>query len=160
MRIFLSLFMMFGLILSSTAHAIKAGEPLEFKDADQEELYNKMLYELRCTVCQNESIAGSRAELANDLRANLYRMITEEGADQGQIKKFMVDRYGEFVLYRPTFSPANYLLWAGPFALLVLGVIILLINVRSRNKINNKSNLTAEEADLLAGYLDSKKEKE
>ena len=158
MRTIVGMFMAISFLLSSPVHAIKVGVPLEFENAEQEALYNEMLHELRCTVCQNQSISESNASLAEDLRTNLYRMV-QEGAGEEEIKKFMVDRYGEFVLYRPDFNPSTYLLWIGPFLLLLLGVIILKLNVRSRNKINSKSELTVEESELLADYLDSKKEK-
>lgn len=158
MKVMIGIIIAMSLLMSSSVYALKAGVPLEFKDEEQEELYNDMLHELRCTVCQNQSIAGSNASLADDLRGNLYKMV-KEGADEGEIKKFMVDRYGDFVLYRPNFNPSTYLLWIGPFLLLLLGVIVLKMNVRSRNKINRKSELTTEESELLADYLDSKKEK-
>ena len=158
MKVMIGIFIAMSLLMSSSVYALKAGVPLEFKDEEQEELYNDMLHELRCTVCQNQSIAGSNASLADDLRGNLYKMV-KDGADEGEIKKFMVDRYGDFVLYRPNFNPSTYLLWIGPFLLLLLGAVVLRLNVRSRNKINNSSDLTTEESELLAKCLDSKKEK-
>lgn len=160
MKMIVSVFIALGLLLSSSVYAVKSGDPLVFKDADQEALYNDMLEELRCTVCQNQSIADSNASLAQDLRSNLYKMVTN-GSDQDEIKGFMVDRYGEFVLYRPNFSPENYLLWVGPFLLLLLGLIVVIMNIRSRDKIKSKSKgeLTSEESELLADYLDSTKEK-
>jgi cytochrome c-type biogenesis protein CcmH len=158
MKVMVGIFIAMSLLMSSAVYALKAGVPLEFKSEEQEELYNDMLHELRCTVCQNQSIAGSNASLADDLRGNLYKMV-KEGADEGEIKKFMVDRYGDFVLYRPNFNPSTYLLWIGPFLLLLLGVIVLKLNVRSRSKINSSSDLTTEESELLAKCLDPKKEK-
>ncbi len=158
MKAVIGMFMAMSLLLSSSVYALKAGTPLEFKNAEEEALYNDMLHELRCTVCQNQSIAGSNASLADDLRANLYKMVGE-GANEQEIKKFMVDRYGDFVLYRPSFNASTYLLWIGPFLLLVLGVIVLRSNVRSRNKVNRKDELTSEESEMLDKYLDSKKEK-
>jgi len=158
MKVIVGIFMVMSFLISSSAYALKAGVPLEFENAEQEALYNDMLHELRCTVCQNQSIAGSNAPLADDLRGHLYKMVGE-GAGEADIKKFMVDRYGEFVLYRPNFDPSTYLLWVGPFLLLLLGGIVLRLNVRSRSKINSSSDLTAEESELLANHLDSKEEK-
>ncbi|VAW44994.1 Cytochrome c heme lyase subunit CcmL [hydrothermal vent metagenome] len=158
MKIVLGIFIAMSFLLSSSVYALKAGVPLEFKDAEQEALYNDMLHELRCTVCQNQTIAGSNASLADDLRGHLYKMV-KEGADEKEIKTFMVDRYGEFVLYKPTFGSSTYLLWIGPFLLLLLGVVVLRMNVRSRNKINSDRDLTKEESELLDNYLDSKEEK-
>ena len=78
--------------------------------------------ELRCLVCQNQSLVDSNAPLAQDLRAEVVRLMSS-GRDDQQIKSFLVDRYGEFVLYRPALSLRNALLWVGPFALLVIGAI-------------------------------------
>ncbi len=158
MRTVVGMLLAMSLLLSSSAYALKAGTPLEFKSAEEEELYNDMLHELRCTVCQNQSIAGSNASLADDLRANLYKMVGE-GADEKEIKTFMVDRYGDFVLYRPSFNASTYLLWIGPFLLLLLGFIVLRSNIRSRSNVNRKDELTSEESEMLDNYLDSKKEK-
>jgi len=158
MKAIVGLFIVMSMLISSSTYALKAGVPLDFKDAEHEELYNDMLHELRCTVCQNQSIAGSNAALADDLRGHLYKMV-KEGANEQEIKTFMVDRYGEFVLYRPSFDSSTYLLWIGPFLLLLLGGTVLVLNVRSRKKINSSSDLTAEESELLANSLGSKKEK-
>ncbi len=81
--------------------------------------------EMRCLVCQNESLAGSRADLAEDLRRQLRELIRQGKSDQ-EIKAYMVSRYGDFVLYRPPVKPTTWLLWAGPFALMFTGVAALL----------------------------------
>ena len=157
MRSVLGIITVFALLLSTQVHAIKAGDPLEFPNQEQKELYATMLHELRCTVCQNQSLADSNASLAEDLRTHLYDMVTT-GADKEQIQKFMVERYGEFVLYRPSFSPSNYLLWFGPFVLLLIGVIVLRMNIGSRAEIV-KEELTDDERERLSSFLDSDKEK-
>ena len=79
--------------------------------------------ELRCLVCQNESLASSRAELANDLREEVRKLIRQDKSD-GQIKEYLVTRYGDFVLYKPEVKPVTWLLWFGPFALL-LGALVV-----------------------------------
>ena len=157
MRSVLGIISVFALLLTTQVHAIKAGDPLEFPNQEQKELYATMLHELRCTVCQNQSLADSNASLAEDLRTHLYDMVTT-GADKEQIQKFMVERYGEFVLYRPSFSPSNYLLWFGPFVLLLIGVIVLRMNIGSRSEMV-KEELTDDEHERLSGFLDSDKEK-
>ena len=88
--------------------------------------------EMRCLVCQNESLAGSRADLAMDLRRELRELIKQGKTDE-QIKEFMVSRYGDFVLYRPPVKPTTWLLWAGPFGLMVVGVFALFRYLRRRN---------------------------
>lgn len=142
------------------AQAVNVGEPLEFESEEQKALYNTMLHELRCTVCQNQSLAESNANLAADLRGYLYDMVKAD-ADKEMIQKFMVDRYGEFVLYRPQFTPANYLLWIGPFVLLLIGVIVMRMNIHARNKLQQKQDaLTQEEEARLQALLQADKEKQ
>ena len=85
--------------------------------------------ELRCLVCQNESLAGSRADLALDLRREIRTLIKDNKTD-AEIMDFMVSRYGEFVLYRPPVKPATWLLWFGPFVLLIVAVVVLVRMVR------------------------------
>ncbi len=85
--------------------------------------------ELRCLVCQNETLAASRAELAQDLRREVRNLI-KEGKSDAQIKEFLVSRYGDFVLYRPPFNLKTFMLWFGPFILLIAGVVMLVRLVR------------------------------
>ncbi|NDB43649.1 MAG: cytochrome c-type biogenesis protein CcmH [Betaproteobacteria bacterium] len=87
--------------------------------------------ELRCLVCQNESLASSRAELANDLREEVRKLIRDNKSDT-QIKEYLVTRYGDFVLYRPEVKPLTWVLWFGPFLLLVLGVVGMALYLRQR----------------------------
>jgi cytochrome c-type biogenesis protein CcmH len=86
------------------------------------ERFKHLTGELRCLVCQNQSLVDSNAPLAQDLRAEVLRLMAS-GRDDREIKSFLVDRYGEFVLYRPALSLRNSLLWIGPFALLAIGAI-------------------------------------
>jgi cytochrome c-type biogenesis protein CcmH len=87
--------------------------------------------ELRCLVCQNESLAGSQADLAKDLRREVRDLIKDGKSDQ-EVKDFLVSRYGDFVLYRPQIKPETYLLWAGPFVLLIIGIVVLVRYLRRR----------------------------
>jgi len=110
--------------------------------------------ELRCLVCQNESLASSRAELADDLRREVRELIREEKSDE-EIKTFLVSRYGDFVLYRPEVKPLTWVLWFGPFLLLLLGVWALVRYVRQRRDQVPTTALSDEERqraqDLLKG---------
>jgi len=108
--------------------------------------------EMRCLVCQNESLAGSRSDLANDLRRELRTLIKAGKSDQ-QIREFMVERYGDFVLYRPPVRPTTWLLWAGPFLLMVTGVVVLLVYLRRRNRAVGDEVLTDEESSRAAALL-------
>ena len=88
--------------------------------------------ELRCLVCQNESLAASRADLAQDLRREVRELIKANKTNQ-EIRDYLVARYGDFVLYRPALKPLNYLLWFGPF-LLLLGALVVLLRLVRRNQ--------------------------
>ena len=100
--------------------------------------------EMRCLVCQNESLAGSRSDLANDLRREI-RTLIQEGKSDDQIRTFMVERYGDFVLYRPPVKPITWLLWIGPFIILAIGIAGLLMYLRRRNQ--SMPNTILTEAD-------------
>jgi len=100
--------------------------------------------ELRCLVCQNESLAGSQADLAKDLRREIREQIQSGRSDQ-EILDFMVDRYGDFVRYRPPLKGATLLLWFGPFLLLAAGLAGLLMFLRRRARRVAEATLSAEE---------------
>ena len=89
--------------------------------------------ELRCLVCQNESLAGSRADLAQDLRRELRTLIKANKSD-AEIMEYMVSRYGDFVRYRPPVKPMTWLLWFGPFLLLIGAVVVLVRTVRRNQR--------------------------
>lgn len=110
-----------------------AQEPLVFEDAAQEERYNALTLELRCTVCQNQSLADSDAPLAQDLRAEIYDMMMAGRSDE-EIKTFMIERYGDFVLYRPPVQGNTFALWVIPLALLLLGAVAVVFVVRNHNR--------------------------
>lgn len=120
------------------AGAIEA--PLLAQDPALEARVMSIAQELRCLVCQNETIAASHADLAVDLREQI-RSKLKDGQSAQQISDFMVERYGEFVLYRPRFNARTLLLWLGPFVLLLVAVATLIVNVRRRR-------LSAPGADL------------
>ncbi|NIP72699.1 MAG: cytochrome c-type biogenesis protein CcmH [Gammaproteobacteria bacterium] len=113
-----------ALLLACSAGAFAGIEVFPFDDPAKEERFNRLTDELRCLVCQNQSLADSNAELAQDLRHEVYDMI-QSGASDDEIVDFMVARYGDFVLYRPPVRPTTYALWAGPFLLLALAVWLL-----------------------------------
>jgi cytochrome c-type biogenesis protein CcmH len=108
--------------------------------------------ELRCLVCQNESLAGSRADLAQDLRRELRGLI-KQGKTDAEIKEFLVSRYGDFVLYRPPVKPTTWLLWAGPFGLMAVGVVALFMYLRRRNAAIAPDELTDEERQRVQALL-------
>ena len=115
----------------------------EFDTPDQEAAYKEMVNELRCLVCQNQNIADSNAELAQDLKRKTYEMVMQ-GKDKNEIAVFMVQRYGDFVLYRPPVSNTTLLLWSGPFIIFVIGIIVLIRVIKSKQR-DQSNQLTAEE---------------
>ena len=99
--------------------ANSAQEMLEFDTSEQQDRYRALIDELRCMVCQNQNVADSNASLATDLRERTFSMI-KSGATDEQILKFMTDRYGDFVLYRPPFKLSTAFLWLAPVVFLIL----------------------------------------
>lgn len=112
--------------------------------------------EMRCLVCQNESLAGSRSDLANDLRREI-RILINEGKTDEQIRNFMVERYGDFVLYRPPVKPITWLLWIGPFVILLAGIIGLMIYLRHRNQSVPSTTLSEEDNRRIDALLQDAK---
>ena len=108
--------------------------------------------ELRCLVCQNETIAASHADLAVDLK-NQIRIKLNEGQSQKQILDFMVQRYGDFVLYRPPLKATTVLLWVGPFVLLGLAVLMLVSNIRRRRRAVQPTALSDADAAKARALL-------
>jgi cytochrome c-type biogenesis protein CcmH len=132
---------------------------LQFSDPVRQERFKHLLHELRCLVCQNQSLADSDASLAHDLRREVYTMINDGSSDQ-EIIQFLVARYGDFVLYRPPVTTTTYLLWFGPFLLLVLGLFTLFYFVRRRKQTTEPALSEAERARIqqLLGRTTGKEE--
>jgi len=108
-----------------------AGPPIEFLDEQEEARFNALSAELRCLVCQNQSLADSDAGLAEDLRQEVLRLMRDGKSDE-ETKSFLVARYGDFVLYRPPLQTNTLLLWLGPGAILLIGALLVGLNVRNR----------------------------
>lgn len=143
------------LILLALSSAAQAGiEVRDFDNPEQREVYDKLMYELRCLVCQNENLAASNADLAKDLRDEVYEMLTQKKLSEAEIKKFLVDRYGDFVLYKPPVKKSTALLWAGPFILLLLGFVILFFVLR-HNRRQPKVKLDNKKHDEIKKLLES-----
>ena len=121
-----------GLLLTGIV-AGSAIEPFPFDSEVQEKRFRALAEELRCTVCQNQSLADSDAPLAQDLRRELFAML-QDGRSDMEIRDFMVERYGDFVLYRPPLAGHTILLWAGPIVLLLIGLGSTIVIVRRRRK--------------------------
>ena len=126
------------LSVSVLAQRAPVQEPMVFDTPEQEERFKQLTLELRCMVCQNQNLADSDAQLAHDLRAEVHEMLMAGNTDD-EIKTFMVERYGDFVLYRPPVQQNTYLLWVGPFVILLIGAIILRANIKKRSALLESS---------------------
>ena len=118
-----------ALLLACAGHALAIDTERAFDDPQLQARYEQINRELRCLVCQNQTIADSNATLAGDLRREVREMIGA-GKTDDEIRDFMIERYGDFVLYRPRMTPTNFLLWAAPVLLLLLGAFIGIRYVR------------------------------
>ena len=128
-------------LVMSSAWAIDTGKA--FDDPELQARYEKLIDEIRCLKCQNQTIKDSNAFLAGDLRREVRRMIGEGMSDE-EIADFLVERYGEFALYRPRMSGKTLVLWIAPFALLILGGFALARVVRRRMALPIDDNVTEE----------------
>ena len=109
-------------------------ESYEFESTQMEADYYRLIRELRCLVCQNQNLAGSNADLAKDLRRQTYELLTQ-GNTPDQVVQYMIDRYGDFVLYRPRLKRDTLLLWFGPFVMLVLVLWLVIRAIRKKQKL-------------------------
>jgi cytochrome c-type biogenesis protein CcmH len=112
------------------AHAI---DPLPFKDRAEEVRFQHLAKQLRCLVCQNQDLADSDADLAKDLRKQVFDMM-RAGKSDDEIKQYLVARYNDFVLYDPPLKPGTWLLWFLPFALVLIGAVVLWRILRQRTR--------------------------
>jgi len=119
----------------------------EFASEEQEALFNKLSTELRCLVCQNQAISDSNADLAKDLRDEMYGML-QQGKSEDEIIEFMVTRYGDFVLYNPPLKPLTWLLWFGPAFALIAGFYFVTRIIR-KQKQAAVAEMSSEEVERL-----------
>lgn len=139
------------LVLFTVLRPALAADPavFRFEDAGSEARFQALTKELRCLVCQNQSLADSHAELAGDLRREVHAMIKAGKADR-EIVEFLVRRYGDFVLYRPPLGPRTAALWLGPIALFLLAGLVGFIALRRRGKTPPPEVPAEERARILA----------
>jgi cytochrome c-type biogenesis protein CcmH len=112
----------------------QAIDPLPFKDHAEETRFQQLTRELRCLVCQNENLADSNADLARDLRHQVFELM-RQGKSDAQIKQYLVDRYSDFVLYDPPVQGSTLLLWFGPLAILLAGAAVVVVTIRRRGRV-------------------------
>ncbi|EIC28847.1 MULTISPECIES: cytochrome c-type biogenesis protein [Methylomicrobium] len=124
----------------------------EFTTPEQQEAYESLTSELRCLVCQNQTIADSNADLAADLRRQVYEML-QKGQSKDEILRFMTERYGDFVLYNPPFKSKTVLLWFGPVLFFLIGVVFVILLIRRKRTRPSKA-LSDDERQKIRRLLD------
>ena len=127
--------------------------PIEFNNTVLEQQYQELIEELRCVMCKNQTVADSNAGLAQDIRDIVRNKILEGQTDQ-QIKDFLVERYGDFILYNPPLKPKTYVLWWGPLLLVLIafGVLVYFIRRHGQNTVASPT-LTTEERNKIKQIL-------
>jgi cytochrome c-type biogenesis protein CcmH len=132
-------------------------ETHEFDSEMQRKRYQSFVEEMRCPKCQNQNLAGSDSPISADLRNELYEMI-KAGKSDREIVDFMVERYGDFILYRPRVSPVTYILWGAPVVLLIVGIVVLIIILRRRRQLSlvqGSQQLSVDEQARLQSLLET-----
>lgn len=141
------------LVLSVTLlFSIAAGsapiETFKFDSPDKEKVFHKLSEELRCLVCQNQNVAESNAGLAKDLRLEIYTMLSA-GKTEEEIVDFMVQRYGDYVLYRPPFKPMTWLLWFGPLIIFIFGLFFAVRFIKAQSADAQPDDLNDEDVERV-----------
>lgn len=119
--------------------------------AEQQQRYDTLIHELRCLVCQNETIADSQVSLAADLRNQVHAQIAA-GKSDAEVKRYLTDRYGDFVLYRPPFKATTWMLWIGPFLVLLIALVVAIRYARARRA---HQATTVVDSDALLRLIDA-----
>lgn len=134
-------------------------ETYDFDNDIDRQRYHQFVDELRCPKCQNQNLDGSNAPIAKDLRRELHRLI-QDGRTDAQIVEFMVDRYGDFVLYRPRFNAETAVLWLAPAIFLIAGLLVLITVFKRQRPLlsapDNRAVLDADEQQRLKALLNDK----
>jgi len=123
-------------------------ETFKFDSPETEKVFHKLSEELRCLVCQNQNIAESNADLAKDLRLEIYTMLSD-GKSEDEIVDFMVQRYGDYVLYRPPFKPMTWLLWFGPAIVFAFGLVFVVRYMKSQASKKQLESLSDEDMQRI-----------
>lgn len=144
-----------GLVLAvSSVSALASNELLAFDNDDLRERYGELVFQLRCPKCQNQNVADSNAPIAEDIREKTYEML-HQGYTNQEIIDFMIERYTEFVIYKPQLSVVTIWLWIVPVSILVIGLAVL-FNLTRRANSKQEVQLTAEESQRVKMLLEDK----
>lgn len=155
--------LLYVLLLSAAVvfPATAAIDTYEFESKADQERFRSLTEELRCPKCQNQNIADSDAEISLDMRELTYRMMIDEGKTNDEIVGYLVERYGDFVRYKPPVDKRTLLLWYGPFALLAFALLILVVIVARRRKAVKalgKNELSAAEQQRIQQLIEQTRE--
>lgn len=134
--------LLLALLIFSGGALAQAIEPMPFANRAQEVRFQQLTHELRCPMCQNETLADSNAPIARDLRNQIFKMM-QQGKSDAEIKQYLVDRYSDFVLYDPPLKGGTWLLWFGPLLILFGGAGVVLAVVRKRSRGDAAANTPA-----------------
>ncbi len=154
-RLFTALLVVSLLLGATPASASATLEAFKFATEAEEVHFKDLIAEIRCLVCQNQSLADSDAELAHDLRVEVYEMV-QEGRSDAEIIDFLVKRYGDFVLYKPPLKPQTWFIWFGPFVLLAIAGFLLVRALRRQRQVpaSEISDAERQRLDALLGKTD------
>lgn len=157
MRSWAAALLALGLALTAVSEAQVTVEKPEIPlSSEQEARLAELLPDLRCLVCQNESLAESRAPLALDLKYEVRELVAS-GKSPTEIKRYLTDRYGDFVLFRPPFDPRTWLLWLGPFGLVLVALLMLLRQIRGGKRELAATTVKAVDQAALKKLLEEPK---
>ena len=147
MKHFTTALIVFLMLCTLPLQAAVTLESFTFVAEADEHRFKELIGELRCLVCQNQTLLDSDAELAHDLRAEVYDMMQDERSNE-EIIEFLVARYGDFVLYSPPVKPSTYLLWFGPFILLLIAAFLMVRAVRHQKHLSEPELSAADQRQL------------
>ncbi len=133
------------LMLGGFAHA-QAIEPMPFTDHAQELRFQHLTHQLRCPMCQNETLADSNAPIARDLRNQIFKLM-QQGKSDEEIKQYLVARYSDYILYDPPLKPGTWLLWFGPLLILLAGGAVVALAIRRRRRDGATTMTVGDSAD-------------
>lgn len=141
---------LFGAVfMVAIATSVSAGVNIyEFEDDEQTDQFYGLIEELRCPKCQNQNLADSDAPLAKDIKKRVYKLV-KEGKSDKEITAYLVERFGDFVTYRPPIKPGTWLLWFGPGIVLVIVAVILFVRVRNAQDTELITEVDAAEVEQL-----------
>jgi len=142
-----------GVLLCCSFQAVAAIDVYEFESPEQEQRYRHLIEELRCPKCQNQNLAGSDAGVATDLKNRTYELMMQ-GKSDAEIRDYLVERYGDFITYKPPVRGSTLVLWAGPFVLLFVVALVIVWRIR-RQPAGHPASISAEEQARLARLLDN-----